>query len=95
MAAVFASREHSRGRRPGPCCPVCRARPVLPGSSLVRQDGDEQVGVVPASGNMFAGGRQIWLGKPLAGRQVTLRFDRASLHVFDAGELVFSQVAVR
>jgi hypothetical protein len=53
------------------------------------------VGVVPASGNMFAGGRQIWLGKPLAGRQVTLRFDRASLHVFDAGELVFSQVAVR
>jgi hypothetical protein len=46
------------------------------------------VGVVPASGNMFAAGRQIWLGKPLAGQQVTLR-------VFHAGELVFSQVALR
>jgi hypothetical protein len=95
VAAVFASREHSRGRRAGPCYPVCRAPPVLPGSSLVRQDGDEHVGVVPASGNMFAAGRQIWLGKPLAGQQVTLRIDRTSLHVFHAGELVFSQVAVR
>jgi hypothetical protein len=67
----------------------------LPGSSLVRQDGDEQVGVVLASGSMFAAGRQIWLGKPLAVQQVTLRIDRTSLHVFHAGELVFSQVAVR
>jgi hypothetical protein len=73
----------------GPCYPVCRAPPVLPGSSLVRQDGDEQVGVVPASGNMFAARRQIWLGKPLAGQQVALRIDRTSLHVFHAGELVF------
>ena len=69
--------------------------PVLPGSSLVRQDGDEQVGVVPASGNRFAAGRQIWLGRPLAGQQVTLRIDRTSLHVFHGGELVFSQVAAR
>jgi hypothetical protein len=44
---------------------------------------------------MFAAGRQIWLGKPLAGHKVTLRIDRTSLHVFHAGELVFSQVAVR
>jgi hypothetical protein len=53
------------------------------------------VGVVPASGNMFAAGRQIWLGRPLAGQQVTFRIDRTSLHVFHAGELVFSQVAAR
>jgi hypothetical protein len=43
--------------------------------------------IVPASGNMFAAGRQIWLGKPLAGQQVTLRIDRTSLHVLHAGEL--------
>ena len=95
MAAVFASREHSRGRRAGPCYPVCRVPPVLRGSSLVRQDGDEQVGVVPASGNMFAAGRQIWVGRPLAGQQVTLRIDRPSLYVLQVGELLFSQVAVR
>jgi hypothetical protein len=53
------------------------------------------VGVVPASGNVFAAGRQIWLGWPLAGQQVTLRIDRTSLHVFHAGDLVFSQVAAR
>ncbi len=44
--------------------------------------------VVPASGNMFAAGRQIWLGKPLAGQKVTLRFDRTSLHIFHDGQLI-------
>ena len=44
--------------------------------------------VVPASGNMFAAGRQIWLGKPLAGQQVTLRLDHTSLHVFHDGQLI-------
>jgi hypothetical protein len=44
--------------------------------------------VVPASGNMFAAGRQIWLGKPLAGQKVTLRLDRTSLHVFHDGQLI-------
>ena len=44
--------------------------------------------VVPASGNMFAAGRQIWLGKALAGQKVTLRLDHASLHVFHDGELI-------
>jgi hypothetical protein len=44
--------------------------------------------VVPPSGNMFAAGRQIWLGKPLAGQKVTLRLDRTSLHVFHDGQLI-------
>jgi len=44
--------------------------------------------IVPASGNMSAAGRQIWLGKPLAGQHVTLRLDRASLHVFHDGQLI-------
>jgi hypothetical protein len=44
--------------------------------------------VVPASGNMFAGGRQIWLGKPMAGQQVTIRLDRSTLHVLRQGELL-------
>jgi hypothetical protein len=44
--------------------------------------------VVPASGNMFAAGRQVWLGKPLAGQQVTLRFDHSTLHVFHDGHLI-------
>jgi hypothetical protein len=37
---------------------------------------------------MFAAGRQIWLGKPFAGQQVTLRIAHTSLHVFHAGELL-------
>jgi hypothetical protein len=44
--------------------------------------------IVPASGNMFAAGRQIWLGKPLAGQQVTVRLDHTSLHVFHQGQLI-------
>ena len=53
------------------------------------------MGVVPASGNVFAAGRQIWLGRPLAGQQVTLRIDRTSLYVSMLAELVFPQFAVR
>ena len=37
---------------------------------------------------MFAAGRQVWLGKPLAGQQVTLRLDRSTLHVFHDGQLI-------
>jgi transposase InsO family protein len=44
--------------------------------------------VVPASGNMFAAGRQVWLGKAMAGQKVTLRLDHASLHVFCDGQLI-------
>jgi transposase InsO family protein len=37
--------------------------------------------VVPASGNLWIGGQQVWLGPALAGRQVTLWADQITLHV--------------
>jgi hypothetical protein len=37
--------------------------------------------VVPASGNVWIGGQQIWLGPALSGRQVTFWADAISLHV--------------
>jgi len=44
--------------------------------------------IVPASGNMFAARRQVWLGTSLAGQQVTLRLDHTTLHVFHHGQLI-------
>jgi transposase InsO family protein len=41
--------------------------------------------VVPPSGNLQLGGQQVWLGPALAGRQVTLWADQASLHVLAGG----------
>jgi hypothetical protein len=37
--------------------------------------------VVPASGNVWIGGQQLWLGPALSGRQITLWVDSVSLHV--------------
>ena len=37
--------------------------------------------VVPASGNLWIGEQQVWLGPALSGRQVTLWIDVISLHV--------------
>ena len=37
--------------------------------------------VVPASGNVWIGGQQVWLGPALSGRQITLWIDAVSLHV--------------
>jgi hypothetical protein len=37
--------------------------------------------VVPASGNVWIGGQQVWLGPALSGRQITLWVDAISLHV--------------
>ena len=41
--------------------------------------------VVPASGNLWIGGQQVWLGPALAGRQITLWIDVISLHVLADG----------
>jgi transposase InsO family protein len=41
--------------------------------------------VVPASGNLWIGGQQVWLGPALAGRTVTLWADQVSLHVLADG----------
>ena len=64
--------------------------PVPPAGTVTGNEPDavEIDRIVPASGNMFAAGRQIWLGRPLAGQQVTLRLDYTSLHVFHAGQLI-------
>jgi hypothetical protein len=40
---------------------------------------------VPACGNMFVGGQQVWLGPALAGRVVTIWVDTARLHVLFEG----------
>jgi transposase InsO family protein len=37
--------------------------------------------IVPPSGNLWISRQQVWLGPALAGRQVTLWLDQASLHV--------------
>jgi hypothetical protein len=44
--------------------------------------------VVPASGNMTAGGRQIWLGRPLAGQTVTIWVSSTTLLVFHREQLI-------
>ena len=41
--------------------------------------------VIPASGNLWVGGQQVWLGPALAGRQVILWIDETSLHVMVDG----------
>jgi transposase InsO family protein len=41
--------------------------------------------VVPASGNLWIGGQQVWLGPTLAGRQITVWADAISLHVLAGG----------
>jgi transposase InsO family protein len=67
------------GQPPGPAPAAAPAR----GPGAVEIDR-----IVPASGNMFAAGRQIWLGKPLAGQKVTLRLDHFALHVLHDGQLI-------
>ena len=37
--------------------------------------------MVPASGNVWIGGQQVWLGPALSGRQITVWVDAVSLHV--------------
>jgi hypothetical protein len=37
--------------------------------------------LVPASGNLWIGGQQVWLGPALAGREVTIWVDETILHV--------------
>jgi transposase InsO family protein len=70
---------------PAAPAPASPAPPAAAASSDLAVEVDR---VVPASGNMFAAGRQVWLGKPLAGQQVTLRLDRSTLHVFHHGQLI-------
>jgi transposase InsO family protein len=78
----------------GPPEPPPPARGPLPASSLpveaVSPRGDaggagqpavEVDRVVPASGNVWIGGQQVWLGPALSGRPITVWVDAVSLHV--------------
>jgi hypothetical protein len=65
---------------PGP--PV----PAAPEPAAVTGNGQRALAleadrVVPPSGNLWISRQQVWLGPGLAGRQVTLWVDQASLHV--------------
>jgi hypothetical protein len=41
--------------------------------------------VIPASGNLWIGGQQVWLGPALAGKTVTIWVDETTLHVLADG----------
>jgi hypothetical protein len=66
---------------PAPSPPVKTAPPLITAATLDGQPAVEVDRVVPASGNLWIGGQQIWLGPALPGRQVTLWADAISLHV--------------
>jgi Integrase core domain len=70
--------------------PASTLGPALPPATATgsQPDAVEIDRIVPASGNMFAARRQIWLGTALAGQQVTLRLDHTTVHVFHHGQLI-------
>ncbi len=70
----------STGALPAQSLPAEAPEPV----TAQAQDGQLAVEVdrvVPASGNLWIGGQQVWLGPALSGRRVTLWADEGSLHV--------------
>ena len=68
------------GPLPVPSLPV-EAAPAPGTAAGAGQPAVEVDRVVPASGNLWIGGQQVWLGPALSGRQVTLWVDAISLHV--------------
>jgi transposase InsO family protein len=66
------------------------AAPVPGAAAVAAQPAVEVDRVVPASGNLWIGGQQVWLGPALAGRQVTLWIDAISLHVLLDGTRIKS-----
>jgi transposase InsO family protein len=75
-----ASQPSSPGPdRPGDTAPIADERPLL-ALQLER--------VVPASGNLWVAGQQVWLGPALTGRTITIWVDQTSLHVLLDGTRV-------
>ncbi|WP_376770044.1 IS481 family transposase [Actinomadura luteofluorescens] len=68
--------------------PPTAGPPTAPALSAAVPAAVEFDRTVPASGNMTAAGRQIWLGPTLAGRQVTVWVSTTTLHVFHHGKLI-------
>jgi transposase InsO family protein len=68
------------GPLPAPSLPVA-AVPPRGDAGGAGQPAVEVDRVVPASGNVWIGGQQVWLGPALSGRQITVWVDAVSLHV--------------
>src|SRR6266568_4726202 len=68
------------GPLPAPSLPV-EAVPPRGGAGGAGQPAVEVDRVVPASGNVWIGGQQVWLGPALSGRDITVWVDAVSLHV--------------
>jgi hypothetical protein len=62
------------------------ASPVLWAGDRARTKAVEVDRVVPASGNIWVGGQQIWFGPTHAGRPVTLWMDTRRMHILIAGQ---------
>ena len=72
------------GPLPAPGLPV-EAVPPRGDAGGAGQPAVEVDRVVPASGNVWIGGQQVWLGPALSGRQITVWVDAVSLHVLPDG----------
>jgi hypothetical protein len=68
------------GPLPVPSLPV-EALPPPGNAGGAGQPAVEVDRVVPASGNVWIGGQQVWLGPALSGRHITVWVDAVSLHV--------------
>jgi transposase InsO family protein len=69
------------GPLPAPSLPGQTAPQPVMATTQQGQPAVEVDRVVPASGNVWIGGQQVWLGPALSGRQITLWVDAVSLHV--------------
>jgi transposase InsO family protein len=86
-AQLTAGTDQPKLPSPGPGSLPAQSLPAEaapPQTSATTRDGQPAVQVdrvVPASGNLWIGGQQVWLGPALSGRHVTLWADTISLHV--------------
>ena len=85
-AQLAASTDQPKSPLPGPGWLPAQSLPAeaapAPGTAAgAGQPAVEADRVVPASGNLWIGGQQVWLGPALSGRQITLWVDVISLHV--------------
>lgn len=85
-AQLAASTDQPKSPPPGPGWLPAQSLPAeaapAPGTAAgAGQPAVEVDRVVPASGNLWIGGQQVWLGPALSERQITLWVDVISLHV--------------
>jgi transposase InsO family protein len=86
-AQLAASTRQPKPPPPGPGSLPAQSLPVeaaAPQPDTAAGDGQPAVEVdrvVPPSGNLWIGGRQVWIGPALSGRQITVWVDAISLHV--------------